>query len=208
MRIAVIGKGRVGTALAPNLAQAGHEVVYGVRDPADPKHAGGDDVPLKSTREAAQWAEVIVAAIMWDAVDGLLAECGDLTGKILIDCINPYDFIGGLKPLIDGNQSAAQLIAARTQATVVKTLNQVGAPVMARARDHAVPPLQFVASDDEAAKLTVISLLQDIGFDARDAGGLEYAADLEGMARLWIAQAFAHGMAPDTSWALIRPGEA
>jgi len=208
MRIAVIGKGRVGTALAPNLAQAGHEVVYGVRDPADPKYAGGDGIPLKTTREAAEWAEIIIAAIMWEAVDGLLDECGDLSGKILIDCINPYDFMGGLKPLIDGNQSAAQLIAARTEAAVVKTLNQVGAPVMARARDYPIRPLQFVAADDEAAKRKVMSLLHDIGFDARDAGGLDYAADLEGMARLWIAQAFAHGMAPDTGWALIGPGEA
>jgi predicted dinucleotide-binding enzyme len=205
MRIAVIGKGRVGTALAPNLAAAGHELVYGVRDPADPKYANEDGIPLKATGEAAQWAELIIAAIGWNAIDGLLAECGDLSGKILIDCINPYDFMAGLKPLIDGNQSAAQLIAAKTAASVVKTLNQVGAPVMARAREFAVRPLQFVAADDAQAKAKVIALLEEIGFDARDAGGLEFAGDLEGMARLWIAQAFAHGMPADTGWALVGP---
>jgi predicted dinucleotide-binding enzyme len=205
VRIAVIGKGRVGTALAPALVQAGHEVVYGVRDPADPKYAGGDDIPLRATGEAAQWAETIVAAINWNAIGEFLAEAGDLSGKILIDCINPYDFAAGLKPLIDGNQSAAQIIAARTEAIVVKALNQVGSPVMAQARDYSIRPLQFVAADDDKAKRTVIALLEDIGFDARDAGGLEYAADLEGMARLWIAQAFAHGMPLDTGWALVRP---
>ena len=48
----------------------------------------------------------------------------------------------------------------------------------------------------------MIKLAKDIGFDARDAGSIEYARELEGMARLWIAQAFGHGMPPTTTWLL------
>ena len=73
---------------------------------------------------------------------------------------------------------------------------------MADALDRKPKPLQFVASDDEEAKASVIKLAKDIGFDARDAGGIEYARELEGMARLWIAQAFGHGMPPTTTWLL------
>lgn len=139
-------------------------------------------------------------------LDGELAVAGDLGGKILVYCINPYDFAGGLRRLIDADTSTATLLQARTAAKVVQTLNQVGAAVMAKPSAYAVKPLQFVAADDAAATATVMALLQSMGYDARDAGGLDHAADLEAMARVWIAQAFAHGMAPDTSWALVRPG--
>lgn len=201
MQIAIIGKGRVGTALAPAFLAVGHEVIFGVRDPSNVKHQGGD-VPLKTTAEAVAWGEIVVAAIMWDGIDELLSAGGDMAGKILIDCINPFDFAEGLAPLIDGNTSTAKLIQARTKAAVVKTLNQVGSDVMADVRAYAARPLQFVAADDPRAKDAVMQLLTDLGFDARDAGGLEYAADLEGMARLWIAQAFMRGMDPRVAWVL------
>ena len=202
MKIAIVGKGRVGKALAPAFQQAGHNVVYGVRDPTDRKHQGDDMIPLKSTAEAIVWGDVIIAAIMWDGINDLISAGGDMSGKILIDCINPYDFAGGLKPLIDGNTSTAELIQARTKAAVVKTLNQVGSDVMADLGAHPSRPLQFVAADDADAKGTALRLLLDIGFDGRDAGGLEFAADLEGMARLWIAQAFMHGMDARAAWLL------
>lgn len=203
MKVAIIGKGRVGSALGPNIANAGHEAAYGVRDPADPKYADGDGVSLMTLRAAGQWADIIIAAINFDAVDAVLADLGDIAGKILIDPVNPYDFRNNLAPLLPPDQSAARVIAGKTAARVVKALNQVGAPVMAAAMTAPVRPLQFVASDDAAAKAQVMALLSDIGFDARDAGGLDYARELEGMARLWIAQAFGHGMAPTTGWALV-----
>jgi hypothetical protein len=203
MKIAVIGKGNVGKALAPNLQRAGHDVTYGVRDAADPRHADGDGVPIASVGEAAEGAEVVILAVAWDAVDGVLAECGPLGARILVDCTNPYDFRNALKPLIAPGDSGAALIAAKTGARVVKAFNQVGAAVMAQAMDARFRPLQFAASDDAEAKAKVLEMMRDIGFDARDAGGLEYARELEGMARLWIAQAFT-GMPAATSWALTR----
>jgi predicted dinucleotide-binding enzyme len=202
MRIAVIGKGNVGSALAPNFAAAGHDVVYGVRDPADPKYASGDGVPLRTVQDAVGMAEAILLAIHWDAVDGFLAQAGDLTGKILIDCTNAYDFQNNIAPLIPLEDSAAAIIARKTKATVVKAFNQVGADVMAEAPRRSPRPLQFVASDDADARAKVLKLAEGAGFDARDAGRLEYARELEGMARLWIAQAF-QGMAGNTGWVLI-----
>jgi predicted dinucleotide-binding enzyme len=202
VRIAVIGKGNVGSALAPNFAAAGHDVVYGVRDPVDPKYASGDGIPLRTVQDAVGMAEAILLAIHWDAVDGFLAQTGDLRGKILIDCINAYDFQNNIAPLIPLDDSAAAIIARKTKATVVKAFNQVGAGVMAEAPRRSPRPLQFVASDDADAKAKVLKLAEEAGFDARDAGRLEYARELEGMARLWIAQAF-QGMAGDTGWVLI-----
>jgi len=202
MQVAIIGKGNVGKALGPNIARAGHNVVYGVRDPNDPKYATGDGIQLQRIGDAVTAADIVILAINWDAVDSALADCGNLEGKVLIDCINAYDFQNNLAPLVPPNQSAAKIIAGKTAAKVVKAFNQVGADVMAKARDRKARPLQFVASDDEDAKAIVIKLAKDIGFDARDAGGLEYARELEGMARLWIAQAFWHGMPANSGWLL------
>src|SRR6478609_2188537 len=98
-RVAVIGKGNVGQALAPNIAAVGHEVIYGVRDPSDPKYKTNDNVPLKSVREAVSRADIVILAVNWVAVDSVLSMCGDMTGKVLVDCINPYDFKNNLAPL-------------------------------------------------------------------------------------------------------------
>ncbi len=203
MKIAVIGMGRVGGAIAPNIAAAGHDVVYGVRDLSDPKHAGGDGIARRSIADAAGWADIIILAISWDAVDSALAAMGPITGKILVDPINPYDFMNNLAPLVAPDQSAARLLQGKTDAIVVKALNQVGSAVMANAPSRSIKPLQFVAADDAAAKAMVLQLLRDIGFDARDAGSLDWSRELEGMARLWIAQAFGHSMAPESGWALV-----
>ena len=202
MKVAIIGKGRVGAAIAPVIAASGHQAVYGVRDPADPKYAGGDGVAVKLMREAAAWADAILLAIGFDAIDAVLAALGPIGGKILIDPINPYDFRNDLAPLIPPDQSVAGILQGKTDAIVVKALNQVGSPVMAGARTRAHRPLQFVAADDAIARATVIGMLADCGFEARDAGGLDYARELEGMARLWIAQAFGHAMPGTTAWVL------
>jgi hypothetical protein len=202
MKVAIVGKGNVGKALGPNIVAAGHHVIFGVRNPLEPKHATNDDIPLKTVGEAVSDADIVILAINWSAVDSALVECGRMDGKVLVDCINPYDFQKNLAPLVPADQSAAKIIAGKTAAKVVKAFNQVGAAVMADALNRKPKPLQFVASDDEEAKASVIKLAKEIGFDARDAGGIEYARELEGMARLWIAQAFGYGMPPTTAWLL------
>jgi len=201
MRVAIIGRGNVGSALGPKIAAAGHEMIYCVRDPGDPKYADGDPASLKTVADAAASAEIVILAVHWGSVDDVLAECGDLAGKILVDCTNPYDFQNNLAPLVATDQSAGQIIAGKTRAKVVKAFNQVGADAMARAGEGGIRPLQFIACDDERSRALIIKLAQEIGFDARDAGGLEYARELEGMARLWIAQAF-RGMPAATAWLL------
>jgi predicted dinucleotide-binding enzyme len=204
MKIAVIGKGNVGGALAPHMRKAGHEVTYGIRNPADPKYKDGDGVPLATVADAARADDAILLAVHWDAVDAVLAECGPIDGKIVIDCTNALDFANGLAWLIPPQTSAAEIIAGKTKARVVKAFNQVGADAMARLGGYAARPLQFAASDDADAKAEVLALMRDIGFDARDAGPLSFARDLESMARLWIGQAFG-GMPGETAWAFVAP---
>jgi predicted dinucleotide-binding enzyme len=210
MRIAVIGRGRVGSVLGPAFVAAGHEVCYGLRNPDDPRHADTGGVPVRRTRAAADWAEVVVLAVDWPNVEKALDDCGPMAGRILIDCTNPlaYSPEDGLTLSMGFTTSAGEHVAARTSARVVKTLNQVGAEVMGKAGAYPQPPIQFVAGDDDEAKAVVSGLLADIGFRPIDFGELENARKLEPLAIISIDLMFRHGHPMDIAWALITPERA
>lgn len=65
MRIAIVGSGRVGQALGRCWADTGHEVVFGVRDPEDPKHSGLGD--RAAPAEAVSGADAVLVALPWTA---------------------------------------------------------------------------------------------------------------------------------------------
>ena len=205
MRIAVVGTGNVGAALAPAFDRAGHEVTYGARDPTDPKHADAG-LAVRSTHDAADWAELVVLAVNWAQVDGALADCGDIDGKILVDCTNPLAFgPDGISLLLGFDTSGGEIIASKTTAKVVKTLNHVGSPVMLNAHNYTSRPIQFVSGEDEQAKQIVADLLRDIGFEPIDYGGIENARKLEPLAMLWIDQAYKYGMKLTNAMTFIGP---
>ncbi len=68
MKIAVIGMGKVGGVLGRRWAQAGHEIILGVRDPDNPDklaQAKAAGASLASARQAAADAEVVLLAVPW-----------------------------------------------------------------------------------------------------------------------------------------------
>lgn len=184
MRIGIIGKGRVGTALAAGWQAAGHEVQLGGRD------------TKPSTTEIASWADVIVLAVPYAALENIAATL-TVTDRPVIDCTNPIAMGPHGMGLAVGHTTsgAEQLQSLLPDAHVVKTLNQVGAEVMADTSGFPHAPVQFLAGENEAAKETVASLLVDLGFEPLDAGGLSKARFLEPFALIWINQAIAqkHG---------------
>src|SRR5947199_5232893 len=110
MKIAIVGAGNVGGTLGRGWAQRGHEIIFGVRDAKDARIkkvlvSTGMNSSATSIAEAAGTADIIVLSVPWPA-EGAVKSCGNLTGKILVDCTNP------LKPDLTGlalghNTSAA-----------------------------------------------------------------------------------------------------
>lgn len=210
MRLAIVGAGNVGGALGRGWAHAGHEVVYGVRDPKSPKHAqaarGAGGALLTTVAEAVKHTDAIVLAVQWSAVKAAIEACGDLTGRVLIDVTNPLLVTdSGMELAIGFTTSAGEQVQALAPgARVVKTLNQVGSDVMADASGYAVRPVMFIAGDDDAAKQLAGGLVRDLGFDPEDGGPLKTARLLEPMAMLWIDQVYRRGAARDCAFALLR----
>jgi predicted dinucleotide-binding enzyme len=205
MRVAIIGAGNVGAALARGLAGKGHDLSLGLRDPGKAEAqvlAAATGAALALPADAAAGAEVVILALPWRVAEDAVRALGDLSGKVVIDCMNPLGMVDGALGLVVGHTtSGAEILQGWVPgARVVKTLNQVGAEIMARNGRLPQRPVQFVAGDDQAAKDAAMRFLADLGFEALDAGGLRQARILEPLALVWINQSIARGKGRD--WAL------
>jgi len=200
MRIAVIGVGMVGSALGPRFADAGHEVVYGVRDPGADRH----DELLSATpggttaiiADAAAGSDAVLLAVPWEAIDSVVGQLGSASGLVW-DATNPLS--QDMRHLReDAEPSGAAVVAARLPtAKVVKAFNCTGAPNLASPAYPAGPIAMFLAGDDPAAKTTTAAVCREIGMSPVDLGPLEMARSLEHLALCWIRLAYAQGMGPD-----------
>jgi predicted dinucleotide-binding enzyme len=212
MKIAIIGAGNVGGSLGKAWAEkAGHEVFFGVRQPASDKMkallAGiRGKAQAGTSQEAAAFADVIVLTTPWPETEGAIRALGNLQGKILIDCTNPLGMVeGGLGLTIGHSISGGEKVQGWAPgASVFKSLNTTGYSNMADTSYKAGKPVMFVAGDDAAAKPKVMALIGELGFDMIDAGPLRSARLLEAHAMLWIDLALNRGQGRDWAFAILR----
>jgi predicted dinucleotide-binding enzyme len=86
----------------------------------------------------------------------------------------------------------------------VKAFNTVGFNIMANPAFGADRPVMFYCGDHTAAKQTVRPLVEQLGFEAVDAGPLTQARLLEPFAMLWISLAFGQGLGREIGFKLLR----
>jgi predicted dinucleotide-binding enzyme len=190
MRIAIMGAGNVGGGLATGLAQAGHEIVFGVRDPGSEK-AGTALGTVPGSRattpgEAAFDADVVIFALRWDAVPQTASELPDMDGRVVIDAMNRFSG--------DPTRSTAQDLADLLRgAKVVKAFNTTGFENMSTAAGRSQKAAMFIAGDHPEANAVAASLAADLGFQPEDVGALTNAKPLEEMVKVWLALAERHG---------------
>lgn len=205
MRIAIIGAGAVGTTLGQAWLKRGQDVIWGLRNPADPKYAALAKERVKAPAESVKDAEIVVIATPWSATQAAVKGLGSLVGKIVIDCTNPLGMgPDGLQLVLGFDTSAGEQVASWAPgALVFKTLNTTGAGNMARAAEYPVKPLMPVAGDDAAKKAVVMELVGALGFEPVDSGPLKNARLLEPFAMVWIDQAMKRGRGRDFAFALV-----
>jgi hypothetical protein len=201
MRIAILGTGDVGRALAKGFAGRGDEVMIGSRDTGKAKSAAsaaGPGVRGGTFSDAASWGELAVLATSWSGTENVLrlATPAALADKVVIDATNPLVFAAGKPPALalghtDSGGEQVQRWLPRSK--VVKAFNIVGNAHMVHPDFPGGPPDMFFCGNDDSAKKTVEKVLEDFGWNAIDIGGIEGARLLEPMCILWVLYALRFG---------------
>jgi len=203
MRIAIIGAGNVGRALAASLTRAGHDVTITAAHPEHAREAATETGATagSSNAEAARRAQVVVLAAPATSIGRIAGDMGSsLDGKVVIDVTNrPTPTADGVATSI-AEELQDQIPAAR----VVKAFNTAFASRQANAEVGGIAADGFVAADDSTAKQTVLEVVESIGFRPVDAGSLASARTLEGMAWLNIQRNMAGGTWQD-AWVIVGP---
>ena len=182
MKIGIIGAGNIGGNLTRRLTALGHDVsVANSRGPetltALAEETGATPVPVE---EAARGAEVVVVTVPLKAVPNLPAGVLDGAAEdvAVIDTGNyyPQQRDGRIAAIEDEGLTESAWTARQIGHTVVKAFNGTyAADLLERARPAGAPDRLAlpVSGDDEAAKRKVRALIDDLGFDTVDAGGLD-----------------------------------
>ncbi|GHC39806.1 NADPH-dependent F420 reductase [Gemmobacter nanjingensis] len=206
MRIAIIGTGNVGGAIARGLTGKGHDLVLGACDPAKVATLAAETgAQVASSVAAARGADIVILALPWGAAEAAVRDLGDMAGQIVVDCMNPIGrTAAGMGLTLGHTTSGGEIVQGwLPRAQVVKTLNQVGAEIMADTARLPHPPVMFMAGNDTDAKGKVGLMLTDLGFEALDAGDITKARLLEPFAMVWINQALMRGKGRNWAFAAV-----
>jgi hypothetical protein len=136
--------------------------------------------------------------LLWTGAENALnmAGPGNFAGKVVIDAINPLEFVPNAPPrLAIGHTDSAGERVQRwlPSAKVVKAFNIVGNVHMFKPQFPGGPPDMFICGNDDAAKQTVTEILKDFGWPAIDIGGIEGSRLLEPLCILWVGYGIRSG---------------
>ena len=211
MKLAFIGIGNVGFALANNLQKKGHDVIVAHDNPASESVLGAlKKNPVFRTlsiQKAIEEAEVVFLATPFKANERLLTPL-HFDGKILVDCTNPVGpgISHGLESRVSGAEKVQEWAA---NAKVVKSYTIYGYENFENTAfpDYDVKPVMLIAGDDTASKKKITFLNADLGFESLDVGPLSQSLHLEHMTLLWVNMVRAQGHHPNFTWAYLERNE-
>ena len=206
MKLAFIGIGNVGFAIASHLQQKGHEIIVAGNNPdSESVKKALAEYPgfnLQNVQAAVDAADLVFLATPFkanaDALEGIAFH-----GKTLVDCTNPVGpgISHGLKSERSGSELVQELAP---DAKVVKAFSIYGFETFADSAfpGYDVQPAMLIAGDDAAAKQQVAAIVTEMGFEAVDTGALSQALHLEHMTLLWVKMVRAGG-AKHFAWAFL-----
>ena len=207
MNIGVLGTGGVGQTIAARLADLGHDVMIGTRDPdqsrarTKPDWRGvsfADWIAQHSHVRLGTFAETAAfGALLFNCTSGMvsldaLALAGEenLADKVLIDVSNPLDYSSGELELSVCNTDSLgeQIQRAYPRLKVVKALNTMNASVMVNPASVPGDHVVFVGGNDAQAKATVTDFLKrEFGWrQVIDLGDVTSALAVEMLLPLWV----------------------
>jgi predicted dinucleotide-binding enzyme len=204
MKIAIIGTGNVGGALATQWAKAGHEILLGTRDTAnfEDKHLLQNvHTSLHTIAESAGKSDVILIAAVPQASQSIAEQIKEgAKGKVIIDAMN------SLRTKPEGfNNSFDALKHYLPESEIVKCFNTTGFENMANPIYNGEGIDMFVAGTSKVGKETATRLALDAGFaTCWDFGGDDKAQLLEHFGMSWINLAIMQGHGRGMAFKVIK----
>lgn len=209
MKIAFIGYGNVGAPLADHLARLGHEVTLAAAGPSaslDSALARNGALGAAPPADAVRDAAVVFLATPFQANEAALRPVATLlAGKVLVDCTNPVG--PGLTHGLESRESGSAMLQRMLPETrVVKAFTIYGFENFESSAypGYGVRPAMLFCGDDAGAKRTVGELIDALGWEPVDVGGVEQALHLEHMTLLWVRMVRVDGHSPHLVWAALR----
>uniref|UniRef100_UPI00404AB7C4 NADPH-dependent F420 reductase n=1 Tax=Flavobacterium sp. TaxID=239 RepID=UPI00404AB7C4 len=207
MKIAFIGIGNVGFAIANRLQKMGHEIIVAHDDLASESVrnalAKNNNFTVSKVQEAVDAAEIIFLATPFSINESILKDL-DFHNKPLVDCTNPVGMgiSHGLKSEISGAEKVQEWASS---AKVVKAFTIYGFENFENNDfpNYNVKPLMMIAGNDLDSKNVIAALATALGFESLDTGNLDQALHLEHMTLLWVKMVRRDGKNAKMVWAKL-----
>ena len=187
-KVAVIGLGNIGQAVATNLVKGNRSVIIADRKLEKAKELSGKLGSLTQPMDipaAIKAADIVIMAVWYDAIKELFVKyASELSGKIIVDPSNPIapDNQGGFVKKIGKDESAGEILAGLVpeNAKLVKALGTLGVTsLLSAAFQKPEPAVLFYASDDSGINAEIEELIRDNGFTPLRIGGLDQSIRIE-----------------------------
>jgi 8-hydroxy-5-deazaflavin:NADPH oxidoreductase len=181
MKIGIIGAGNIGGTLARRLTALGHKVcVANSRGPQTLARLATDTGATAVTvADAPRGADLVVVSIPEKNIPSLPAGLfvGTPASSVVIDTGNYYpQQRDGRIDAIEAGTAESRWVERQLGRPVVKAFNNIYAQHLRDLGRPAGTPGRIalpIAGDDDAAKSVVLRLIDELGFDGVDAGGLD-----------------------------------
>lgn len=187
-KVAIIGLGKIGEAIATNLVKGKQAVILASRDGEKAKALAaklGSLATAKETSEAIQEADVIIPTIYFNSLKEFFQTyAAALEGKIIVDVSNPIapDGNGGFKKIIGEHESAGQILSQLIpkSAKLMKAFGTLGADSLAKAAFSSPErKVLFYASDSTNSNQQMEELITRSGFEPVQVGGIDQSIRIE-----------------------------
>jgi hypothetical protein len=200
----------MGGKLGTIFARAGHQVVFSYSRSTKKlerlARAAGRRARAGTPADAARDADALLLAVHWSRVDDVLAQAGDLAGKVVVSCTLPMNEDDTDLVVAHTSSGAEELARKLPDARIVGAFGTVPSEVLfdvfARRRRRVRPSLIYYG-DDRRAKKVAVTLIGDAGFDPVDAGPLRSARYAEPFTMLIAHLAYETKGGPELAYQFV-----
>jgi len=175
MQYSIIGSGNIGSAVASQFARAKLEVGVATSKGVDavaPLAARLGPLVLPISVSEALQADVVILAVPFDAVKGLVEQVPDWGQRIIVDATNAIDY-SDFSPANLGGRASSDIVQEwGTNSRVIKAFGHTWAKVLAREPGDGSGGRRvlFVSGNHPDAKAVVTGLIDQFGFLPIDLG--------------------------------------